>query len=562
MAETEKTTFESLMKLVGDKGRWQYRVFLFTWLEGILIGFHHLSSAFLGHVPVHHCSLDGLDFPSHWTDIQKKNYSIPLTSDGGYSQCEMFDISSKISSDYEVAMRLRSADKVACDSWTYSTDHGHTIVSEWDLVCDKTALLSTVQGSYMGGVFVGCLFWGWASDKFGRRPSILISVVIQILASVIAAFSVNYVMFIFFRFIIAFSVSGVFECAFVLVMELVSPELRTPMGIMTQFPFGLGVCILPAIAYFFRNWVPLQLAISIPCLVLLVYFREIPESPRWLVQKKRFVEAKDILKKIAKANGNVLPDDEEVVKMLENLDELNEDEGKVVEENKALTTSEKLKEAFQEIEILFATPQLRKRTLNIFYSWLVVAMVYYGLSFNSKNIGGDMYVSMFISGLAECLACLAIIPALSKFGRVKIYSGGFIAGGACCLVVAVMTWVMGKDSMVWLLVTIAMTGKFLVSGTFALSYLYTAELFPTPVRNVAVGGASTFARIGSASAPYIVDILGGISAGIPTIIFGVFSLSAGLFALMLPETLNKQLPETVADVENWNKSEKQIRDES
>lgn len=332
------------------------------------------------------------------------------------------------------------------------------------------------------------------------------------------------------------------------------------MGIMTQFPFGLGVCILPAIAYFFRNWVPLQLAISIPCLVLLVYFREIPESPRWLVQKKRFAEAKDILKKIAKANGNVLPDDEEVVKMLENLDEANEDEGKAVEENKALTTSEKLKEAFQEIEILFATPQLRKRTLNIFYSWLVVAMVYYGLSFNSKNIGGDMYVSMFISGLAECLACLAIIPALSKFGRVKIYSGGFIAGGACCLVVAVMTWVMGKDSMVWLLVTIAMTGKFLVSGTFALSYLYTAELFPTPVRNVAVGGASTFARIGSASAPYIVDILGGISAGIPTIIFGVFSLSAGLFALLLPETLNKQLPETVADVENWNKSEKQIKD--
>ena len=560
MAETQKTTFESLMKLVGDRGRWQYRVFLFTWLEGILIGFHHLSSAFLGHVPVHHCSLDGIDFPSQWTDIMKKNYSLPLNSDGSYSQCEMFDITSRISSDYEVAMRERSKDKVACESWFYSTDHGHTIVSEWNLVCDRTALLSTVQGSYMGGVFVGCLFWGWASDKFGRRPSILISVVIQICASVAAAFSINYIMFIFFRFIIAFSVSGVFECAFVLVMELVSPELRTPMGIMTQFPFGLGVCILPAIAYFFRNWVPLQLAISIPCLVLLIYFKEIPESPRWLVQKRRFAEAKDILKKIAKANGNDLPDDEEVVKMLENLDEANEE---VAEENKVLTTSEKLKEAFQEIEILFATPQLRKRTLNIFYSWLVVAMVYYGLSFNSKNIGGDMYVSMFISGLAECLACLAIIPALSKFGRVKIYSGGFIAGGACCLVVAVMTWVMGKDSMVWLLVTIAMTGKFLVSGTFALSYLYTAELFPTPVRNVAVGGASTFARIGSASAPYIVDILGGISAGIPTVIFGVFSLSAGLFALLLPETLNKQLPETVADVENWDKSEKQIRkDES
>ena len=64
-------------------------------------------------------------------------------------------------------------------------------------------------------------------------------------------------------------------------------------------------------------------------------------------------------------------------------------------------------------------------------------------------------------------------------------------------------------------------------------------------------------RVGSASAPYIVDILGAISAGIPTLIFGVFSLVAGLLALLLPETLNKELPETVDDVENWNKSKKQ-----
>ena len=50
-------------------------------------------------------------------------------------------------------------------------------------------------------------------------------------------------------------------------------------------------------------------------------------------------------------------------------------------------------------------------------------------------------------------------------------------------------------------------GKFLISMTFAIAYLYTAELFPTKVRNVAVGTASTFARIGSISAPYIVDLL-------------------------------------------------------
>merc|ERR1719166_4582 len=203
-----------------------------------------------------------------------------------------------------------------------------------------------------------------------------------------------------------------------------------------------------------------------------------------------------------------------------------------------LTTAQKIYAIFDEIFVLIKTPEMRKRTLNIFFSWLVVAMVYYGLSLNSKNIGGDIYLSMFISGMAEVLACLAIIPALARFGRVKIYSGGFILGGICCLTVAVILFVVPKDTLVGLVITIAMTGKFLISGTFALSYLYTAELFPTPVRNVAVGGASTFARVGSASAPYIVDILGG------------FSVTAGLAALLLPETLNKQLPETVADVEN------------
>jgi len=60
---------------------------------------------------------------------------------------------------------------------------------------------------------------------------------------------------------------------------------------------------------------------------------------------------------------------------------------------------------------------------------------------------------------------------------------------------------------IWLPVTIGMIGKFLISMTFAIAYLYTAELFPTIVRNVAVGTASTFARIGSMSAPYIVDLL-------------------------------------------------------
>ena len=124
----------------------------------------------------------------------------------------------------------------------------------------------------MGGVFVGCMIWGWASDKFGRRLTMLVAAVIQVVSSILAAFSPNYIIFIFLRFLIAFSVSGVFECGFVLVTEICGPSYRTYFGILTQFPFGWGAALLPVIAYFIRQWQHLQLAISVPCILLGIFY--------------------------------------------------------------------------------------------------------------------------------------------------------------------------------------------------------------------------------------------------------------------------------------------------
>jgi len=554
---SKPTKFEDLMALVGDHGKWQYMTFLFLWIEGIIIGFHHLSSVFLGYTPKFHCDPDklGYTFPDSWTKEQIKNYTIP-TLDGKLDSCSVFDLTNvDLPADFSAAMSLRTDLTKECSEYSYSTDMGWTIVSEWNLVCDRLPLLSTVQGSYMGGVFVGCIFWGWASDRFGRRPSILVACGIQIVSCIAAAFSVNYIMFLLLRFFVAFSVSGVFECGFVLVTEIVSAELRTPFGIMTQFPFGIGASLLPLVAYFIKDWEALQLAISIPSLLLISYYWFVPESPRWLVAMNRPAEAMAIMKKAAKINGNenALPEDSEMLEMLKSM-------GTAVDHDKVeqvKSTKEKVLDVFKEISLLFKTPEMRKRTINVYFSWMVVAMVYYGLSFNTKNIGGDIYVSNFISGFAEVVACVLIIPALARFGRMKCYSGTFIIGGAACIAVAIVLFATAEGSVVWLVITLAMTGKFLIAGTFALAYLYTAELFPTPVRNVAVGGASTFARIGSMSAPYIVDILGTYSAGIPSLIFGVSASLAGVFSLALPETLNRKLPETVEDVEEYGRLKKE-----
>ncbi len=54
-------------------------IFLFTWIEGILIGCHHLSSSFLGAQTDHWCNTSKIDEIAGfgWSVEQRRNFSIP-----------------------------------------------------------------------------------------------------------------------------------------------------------------------------------------------------------------------------------------------------------------------------------------------------------------------------------------------------------------------------------------------------------------------------------------------------------------------------------------------------
>ena len=62
----------------------------------------------------------------------------------------------------------------------------------------------------------------------------------------------------------------------------------------------------------------------------------------------------------------------------------------------------------------------------------------------------------------------------------------------------------------WMTTALAMVGKLGVSSSFAIIYLYTAELYPTVLRNFGVGSGSMFARAGSMVSPYIADLVSGL----------------------------------------------------
>jgi len=91
--------------------------------------------------------------------------------------------------------------------------------------------------------------------------------------------------------------------------------------------------------------------------------------------------------------------------------------------------------------------------------------------------------------------------------------------------------------------------KFLASASYAIIYIYANELFPTNVRNTGMGICSMVARIGAIIGTFCNDYLTRIWIHLPILLYGIVSLPAAILALMFPETLNKPLPQTVAEVE-------------
>jgi hypothetical protein len=58
------------------------------------------------------------------------------------------------------------------------------------------------------------------------------------------------------------------------------------------------------------------------------------------------------------------------------------------------------------------------------------------------------------------------------------------------------------------LITLSMLGKLSITSAYSIIYIFSAEIFPTPIRNVGIGAASMSARIGGTRGPFLTSPLG------------------------------------------------------
>lgn len=91
-------------------------------------------------------------------------------------------------------------------------------------------------------------------------------------------------------------------------LELVGPEYRSFVTVMTCTFYTFGIMMLAGVTYLVRDWIQMCLLTSLPFLVYFLYMFVMPESPRWLLAKGKFEDALKILEVMARVNGKQLPE--------------------------------------------------------------------------------------------------------------------------------------------------------------------------------------------------------------------------------------------------------------
>ncbi|GFU75577.1 carcinine transporter [Trichonephila clavipes] len=318
-------------------------------------------------------------------------------------------------------------------------------------------------------------------------------------------------------------------------LELVNPSMRARMNGIATTSWTLGLCLLPAVAYLTRHWVRLSVVTSVTAASLLLYWKILPESPSWLISQERYEEAAQIMAKISKSNGKKA---HEGTFLLDKIKRFGEIEKK-----------QKAGELKASPMDFFKYPTLRKRFLLVTICWVGNSIPYFGLQMNVKNLAGNEFFNFFLVSLIEVPAHFSTWLFMERIGRRWCSVCAFTLSTVACTLPVVFPPEYASIGVIASLLAKAGT-----SSAFMTLYQQGPELFPTSLRGVGLGMACTIGTGSTLIVPYIV-YLSKYAFFIPFLTFAVISFMSAICAMFLPETLNKKLPQTVDDAENFQRNE-------
>jgi len=174
--------------------------------------------------------------------------------------------------------------------------------------------------TYLAGAVLGALFFGYLTDRLGRRKLFLVTLATYSLATLATALSWNFASFALFRALTGFGIGGEYAAINSAVDELIPGKVRGTVDLIVNATFWLGA-ILGSLASFKLldgSILPIHIgwrvAFSIAALLgagVLLLRLKVPESPRWLMLRGRKEEAEAIVSGIEasiRSSGKQLPE--------------------------------------------------------------------------------------------------------------------------------------------------------------------------------------------------------------------------------------------------------------
>jgi putative MFS transporter len=389
---------------------------------------------------------------------------------------------------------------------------------QWHISLQQSGLL--IGATYVGQL-AGAILFSWLAERFGRIRSASMAVAIIAVMSLACALAQNLNVLIMFRAIQGIGIGGEMPVAAAYISELSPAHRRGRFFLLYEmiFPIGLmatgqvGAWLVPL-----WGWQTIFLIGGIPCVVISILLAKLPESPRWLISQNRLYEAEDIVQRMESSAPRVAVVAAEVPPCLE-------------------------KTRWREV----LSSHYRSRTLVV---WILWACAYF-VSNTLNNWLPTLYNTVYrldlkqslraasLTNVTQVIMLLICALCIDRIGRRAWTIACFIVGAALLGTLGVT----GAHGVAGVILLCTLSYGVLGSAN-AVLYLYTPEIYPTRMRVIGVGLATSWLRLASAIGPAIVGAMvaaGGI--GSVFLMFAGVSISGSLAAGWMIETRGRRLEE-------------------